>query len=70
MYIMQIVWFKRDLRIFDNEAFKKACDMGPIIPLYIFEEDLWKHSPMCMKHYTFLKQSLKCEERYHKRHIF
>ena len=37
---MQIVWFKRDLRIFDNEAFKKACDIGPIIPLYIFEEDL------------------------------
>ena len=55
---MQIVWFKRDLRIFDNEAFKKACDIGPIIPLYIFEEDLWKHSPLCMKHYTFLKQSL------------
>ena len=55
---MQIVWFKRDLRIFDNEAFKKACDIGPIIPLYIFEEDLWKNSPMSMKHYTFLKQSL------------
>ena len=55
---MQIVWFKRDLRVFDNEAFKKACDKGPILPLYIFEEDLWKKSPMCMKHYTFLKQSL------------
>ena len=55
---MQIVWFKRDLRIFDNEAFKKACDIGPIIPLYIFEEDLWKNSPMRMKHFTFLKQSL------------
>ena len=55
---MQIVWFKRDLRIFDNEAFKKACDKGPILPLYIFETDLWKKSPMCTKHYTFLKQSL------------
>ena len=37
---MQIVWFKRDLRVFDNEAFKKACDKGPILPLYIFEIDL------------------------------
>ena len=55
---MQIVWFKRDLRVFDNEAFKKACDKGPILPLYIFEEDLWKKSPMSMKHYKFLKQSL------------
>ena len=55
---MQIVWFKRDLRVFDNEAFKKACDTGPILPLYIFEEELWKNSPMCMKHYVFLKQSL------------
>ncbi len=55
---MQIVWFKRDLRVFDNEALKKACDKGPILPLYIFEEDLWKKSPMCIKHFTFLKQSL------------
>ena len=55
---MQIVWFKRDLRIFDNEAFKKACDIVSIIPLYIFEEDLWKNSPMSLKNYTFLKQSL------------
>ncbi len=55
---MQIVWFKRDLRIFDNEVFKRACEMGPIIPLYIFEEDLWKKSKMCIKHYIFLKQSL------------
>ena len=55
---MQIVWFKRDLRVFDNEAFKKACEIGPVLPLYIFEKNLWKNSPMCMKHYTFLKQSL------------
>ncbi len=55
---MQIVWFKRDLRVFDNEAFKKACETGPILPLYIFEKDLWQNSPMCMKHYTFLKHSL------------
>ncbi len=55
---MQIVWFKRDLRIHDNEAFKRACDAGPIIPLYIFEEDLWKKSPLCKKHYKFLKESL------------
>ena len=55
---MQIVWFKRDLRVFDNEAFKNACDKGPILPLYIFEDDLWMKSPMSMKHYTFLKQSL------------
>ena len=55
---MQIVWFKRDLRVFDNEAFKKACGIGPILPLYIFEKDLWKNSPMSMKHYIFLKQSL------------
>ena len=56
--MMQIVWFKRDLRVFDNEALKKATDNGPIIPLYIFEEDLWKQSPMCKRHFTFLKQSL------------
>ena len=55
---MQIVWFKRDLRIFDNEVFKKACVQGPFIPLYIFEKALWKQCPLSNKHYTFLVQSL------------
>ncbi len=61
---MQIVWFKRDLRVFDNEAFKKACETGPILPLYIFEKDLWKNSPMCMKHYTFLKRPVLVYDNY------
>ena len=56
---MQIVWFKRDLRVYDNEALKRASCEGPIIPIYIFEEDLWKLSIMSFKHYTFLRQSLR-----------
>ena len=55
---MQIVWFKRDLRIFDNEAFTRACDKGLILPLYIFEEELWQQTSMSIKHYRFLEESL------------
>ena len=56
---MQIVWFKRDLRVFDNEAFTRACDKGLILPLYIFEEELWQQTSMSIKHYRFLEESLK-----------
>ena len=55
---MQIVWFKRDLRIFDNEVLSRACIEGPIIPVYIFENELWANSVMTVRHYTFLKESL------------
>ncbi|GIS23542.1 MAG: hypothetical protein CM15mP124_0220 [Alphaproteobacteria bacterium] len=44
---MQIVWFKRDLRVFDNEAFKKACDKGPILP-YIYLKKIYGRNLQCV----------------------
>ena len=37
---MQIMWFKRDLRIEDNSALSEAAKRGPVLPLYILEKDL------------------------------
>jgi deoxyribodipyrimidine photo-lyase len=56
---MQIVWFKRDLRLYDNEALLFASKNGPLIPLYIFEEELWQQPDMSYRHLIFLIQSLK-----------
>jgi deoxyribodipyrimidine photo-lyase len=56
---MQVVWFKRDLRIYDNAVLKKASEQGPYLPLYIFEPMLWKQPDMSLRHYDFLKESLE-----------
>ena len=56
---MQIVWFKRDLRIQDHEALQKAANCGPILPLYIFEPELWQQPDMSYRHHAFLSTCLR-----------
>ena len=41
---LQIVWFKRDLRIRDHAALSEASRRGPVIGLVVFEPSLW-HQP-------------------------
>ena len=55
---MQIVWFKRDLRVDDHEALFTAAQSGPVIPLYIIEPDLWRQPDMSSRHWEFVKDSL------------
>ncbi|GLQ30799.1 deoxyribodipyrimidine photo-lyase [Litoribrevibacter albus] len=41
---MNVVWFKRDLRIYDNPALKSAMESGPTIAVYCLSEWEWdKH---------------------------
>ncbi|MDC0864720.1 FAD-binding domain-containing protein [Rickettsiaceae bacterium] len=55
---MHIVWFKRDLRIYDHEALAQAAKRGPVLPLYILEPDLWHQPDMSYRHYLFLQDCL------------
>ena len=55
---MNIVWFKRDLRLEDNEILLEASHDGPILPLYIIEKELWLQPDLTGRHYNFLKQCL------------
>lgn len=32
------MWFRQDLRVKDNPALNAACDMGKIIPIYIYDD--------------------------------
>lgn len=34
-----LVWFRQDLRTTDNPALHYACENGPVMPLYILEQD-------------------------------
>ena len=55
---MDIIWFKRDLRIRDNEALYEACLNKNVIPLYILEPELWKQPDLSYRHYNFLLECL------------
>lgn len=55
---MQLVWFKRDLRIEDHAALSEAIKCGPILPLYILEPELWKQEDMSQRQYKFLTDCL------------
>ena len=54
-YQMNIVWFKRDLRLEDNESFLEASRNGPILPIYIIERQLWLHPDLPGRQYNFIK---------------
>ena len=55
---MEIVWFKRDLRIHDHLPLATAAASGPVIPLYILEPALWQQPDMAQRHYDFLAECL------------
>ena len=55
---MNIVWFKRDLRIEDHEALAQAAKHGAVLPLYILEPALWQQPDMSHRHYLFLQDCL------------
>lgn len=53
-----IVWFKRDLRIFDHAPLYCAAQAGKLIPLYIVEPDLWKLPDSSRRHWCFIHDCL------------
>ena len=55
---INIFWFKRDLRINDNPALSQACRENFVLPLYIFEPELWEEPDLSYRHYIFLKEAL------------
>ncbi len=55
---MNIVWFKRDLRIYDHEPLNNAIKSGPTLALYILEHELWQQPDMSRRHYRFLQDCL------------
>lgn len=39
---VQVVWFKRDLRVRDHRPLLEACARGPVLALYCFEPSLMR----------------------------
>jgi deoxyribodipyrimidine photo-lyase len=56
---VQVVWFKRDLRIRDHEPLTRAAANGPVLPLYIVEPELWKQPDAAAQHWEYIATSLR-----------
>ena len=56
---VEVVWFKRDLRVHDHRPLTEAASSGPVIPLYIVEPEVVHgsadHDP---RHWAFVRESL------------
>ncbi len=57
---INIVWFKRDLRLQDNEAIYNALNSNKrLLFLYVFENTLLNDPHYDKRHWNFIKQSLE-----------
>lgn len=55
---MQVVWFKRDLRVHDHRALAQAARRGPVLPLYVIEPELWTQPDASARHWGFVAECL------------
>ena len=54
----KIVWFRYDFRIGDNKAFKDAVISGNVLPIFIYDEEIWKADFSSSFHLKFIKDSI------------
>jgi deoxyribodipyrimidine photo-lyase len=55
---LQLVWFKRDLRLEDHPALHGAVARGPLLGLVVYEPSLWNHHDSSGRHAAFYKDCL------------
>jgi deoxyribodipyrimidine photo-lyase len=55
---VNVVWFKRDLRVEDHEPLMQAAADGPVLGLYIYEPELYRADEFDPSHLEFINQAL------------
>lgn len=55
---LNVVWFKRDLRIDDHRPLVEAVRSGPCLPVYLVEPELWAQPDAARRHQDFIAESL------------
>ena len=56
---IQLVWFKRDLRVHDHAPLSEAAKRGPCICLYIYEPELLAQRETDASHFQFINECLR-----------
>lgn len=55
---LQVVWFKRDLRVADHGALARAAQAGPVLPLYVVEPAYWQQPDASARQWGFVAETL------------
>ncbi|MDE3010460.1 MAG: deoxyribodipyrimidine photo-lyase [Pseudomonadota bacterium] len=55
---LNIVWFKRDLRVVDHRPLIRAIEAGPVLPLYIAEPGFWAQADASARQWDFAAECL------------
>ncbi|WP_413442443.1 FAD-binding domain-containing protein [Synechococcus sp. MIT S1220] len=58
MTALQLVWFKRDLRVIDHQPLQLAAERGVVLPLYVVEHRLWEEPDASERQWLFCRESL------------
>jgi len=56
---MHVVWFKRDFRVRDHAPLAEAARRGTVLPLFIYEPELWAGPDSAPRHWAFARQCLE-----------
>ncbi len=56
---LNIVWFKRDLRVEDHQPLAAAAQAGQVLPLYIVEPELWTQPDVSARQWAFAAECLR-----------
>ncbi len=56
---LQVVWFKRDLRLADHRPLLEAARRGPVLPLVVVEPELWQQADASARQWHFCAESLE-----------
>ncbi|HQT62878.1 MAG TPA: FAD-binding domain-containing protein [Acidocella sp.] len=57
--MVQLVWFKRDLRTADHRPLAEAAASGPVIPLYVAEPEYWALPDTSRRQYLAVRSALE-----------
>ena len=57
--MLQVVWFKKDLRIADHAPLVAASDAGPVLPLYVAEPEYWALPDTSYRQWQFLRGAVE-----------
>ena len=57
--MVQVVWFKRDLRTTDHRPLVEAAAAGPVLPLYIAEPDYWALPDTSRRQWSAIQTALR-----------
>ena len=56
---VQVVWFKRDLRVHDHAPLTEAAARGPVLALYVVEPDHWRLPDTSPRQWRFVRDALR-----------